>query len=69
MMFSTCLYWYIMGPIRDYYYYYLIIIIIIIITLALQPAVGFGLSNNILPFLPICHQLSQSSQSFSVHHL
>jgi hypothetical protein len=29
--------------------------------LALQPAVGFGLSNNILPFFPICHQPSPSS--------
>jgi hypothetical protein len=29
--------------------------------LALQPTVGFGLSNNILPFFPICHQLSPSS--------
>jgi hypothetical protein len=28
--------------------------------LALQPAVGFGLSNNIPPFFPICHQLSPS---------
>ena len=27
--------------------------------LALQPTVGFGLSNNVLPFFfPICHQLS-----------
>jgi hypothetical protein len=39
----------------------IIIIIIIIIPLALQPAVGFGLSNNILTFFPICHQLSPSS--------
>jgi hypothetical protein len=31
--------------------------------LALQPAVGFGLSNNIPPFFPICHQLSPSSHS------
>ena len=31
--------------------------------LALQPAVGFGLSNNVLPFCPICHQLSPSSHS------
>jgi hypothetical protein len=29
--------------------------------LALQPAVGFGLSNNILPLFPICHQLCPSS--------
>jgi len=25
--------------------------------------VGFGLSNNVLPFFPICHQLSPSSHS------
>jgi hypothetical protein len=31
--------------------------------LALQPTVGFRLSNNILPFFPICHQLSPSSHS------
>jgi len=31
--------------------------------LALQPTVGFGLSNNVLPFFPICHQLSASSHS------
>ena len=31
--------------------------------LALQPTVGFGLSNNVLPFFPICHQLSPSSHS------
>jgi hypothetical protein len=27
--------------------------------------VGFGLSNKILPFLPICHQLSPSSLNLS----
>jgi hypothetical protein len=35
--------------------------ILLLIPLALQPAVGFGLSNNILPFFPPCHQLSPSS--------
>ena len=30
---------------------------------ALQPTVGFGLSNNVLPFFPFCHQLSPSSHS------
>ena len=29
--------------------------------LPLQPTGGFGLSNNVLPFFPICHQLSPSS--------
>ena len=31
--------------------------------LTLQPTVGFGLSNNFLPFFPICHQLSPSFHS------
>ena len=31
--------------------------------LALQPAVGFGLSKNTSPFFPIYHQLSPSSHS------
>ena len=31
--------------------------------LALQPSVDFGLSNNVLPFFPICHQHSPSSHS------
>jgi hypothetical protein len=31
--------------------------------LALQPSVGFGLSNNIPRFFHICHQLSPSSHS------
>ena len=34
--------------------------------LVLQPAVGFGLSNNTSPFFPIYNQLSPSSHS---HHL
>jgi len=34
-----------------------------LLPLALQPAVGFGLSNNTSPFVPICHQLSPSSHS------
>ena len=32
--------------------------LILLLPLALQPTVGFGLSNNVLPFFPICHQLS-----------
>jgi len=35
----------------------------ILLPLALQPAVGFGLSNNTSPFVPIYHQLSPSSHS------
>ena len=41
----------------------LLLIIIIIIPLAIQPTVGFGLSNNVLPFFPICHPLSSFSHS------
>ena len=38
----------------------------LLLPLALQPAVGFGLSNNVLPFFPICHQFSPSSHSQDV---
>jgi hypothetical protein len=38
--------------------------LILLLQLALQPAVGFGLSNNIPPFFPICHQLSPSPHSY-----
>ena len=38
----------------------------LLLPLALQPTVGFGLSNNVLQFFPICHQLFPSSHS---HHL
>ena len=34
-----------------------------LLPLALQPTVGFGMSNNVLPSFPICHQLSPSSHS------
>ena len=34
-----------------------------LLPLALQPAVGFGLSKNTSPFFPIYHQLSPSSHS------
>ena len=37
--------------------------ILLFLPLAPQPAVGFGLSNNVLPFFPICYQLSPSSHS------
>jgi hypothetical protein len=57
-----------------YYYYYpspsshsplllLLLLLILLLPLALQPTVGFGLSNNVLPFSLICHQLSSSSHS------
>jgi len=36
---------------------------ILLLPLALQPTVGFGLSNNTSPFFPIYHQLSPSSHS------
>ena len=37
--------------------------LLLLLPLALQPAVGFGLSNNTSPFVPIYHQLSPSSHS------
>ena len=37
--------------------------ILLLLPLALQPAVGFGLSNNTSPFFPIYYQLSPSSHS------
>jgi len=36
---------------------------LLLLPLALQPAVGFSLSNNISPFFPVYHQLSPSSHS------
>ena len=36
---------------------------LLLLPLALQPAVGFGLSNNTSPFVPVCHQFSPSSHS------
>jgi hypothetical protein len=36
---------------------------LLLLPLALYPAVGFGLSNNTSPFVPICHQLSPFSHS------
>ena len=37
--------------------------LLLLLPLALQPAVGLGLSNNTSPFVPICHQLCPSSHS------
>ena len=45
-----------LPPLEDLLYFPLLLL-----TLALQPTVSFGLSNNVLPFSPICHQLSPSS--------
>ena len=42
---------------------YYAIVLLLLLPLALQPAVGFGLSNNTSPFFPISHQLSPSSHS------
>ena len=39
------------------------LLLLLLFPLALQPTMGFGLSNNVLPFLPIYHQLSPSSHS------
>ena len=41
----------------------LLVVLPLLLPLALQPTVGFGLSNNVLPFFPISHQLSPSSHS------
>jgi len=42
---------------------WLLLIMYILLPLTPQPTVDFGLSNNILPFFPIYHQLSPSSHS------
>ena len=44
-------------------YLALFLLLLLLLPLALQPTVGFGLSNNFIPFFPICHQLSPSSHS------
>ena len=36
---------------------------LLLLPLAQKPTVGFALSNNVLPFFAICHQLSPASQS------
>ena len=38
-----------------------ILVLLLLLPLALQPILGFGLSNNVLLFFPICHQLCPSS--------
>ena len=48
---------------HHHHYLFLLLLLLLLLPLALQPTVGFGLSNNILPFFPICHQLSPSSHS------
>ena len=40
-----------------------IYLLLLLVLLTLEPTVSFGLSNNVLPFFPICHQLSPSSHS------
>ena len=40
-----------------------LILLLLLLPLTLQPAVGFGLSNNTSPFFPIYHQLSPSCHS------
>ena len=40
-----------------------LLLLVVFLPLAQQPTVGFGLSNNVLPFFPICDQLSPSSHS------
>ena len=41
----------------------LLLLILLLLPLAPKPNLGFGLSNSVLPFFPICHQLSPSSHS------
>ena len=41
----------------------ILLLLLLLLPLALQPTVRFGLSNNVLPCFPICHQLSPSSHS------
>ena len=41
----------------------LLLLLLLLLPLALQSTAGFRLSNNVLPFFPICHQLSPSSHS------
>ena len=38
---------------------------VLLLPLALQPAVGFGLSNNILPFFPVANSLHLLTPSTS----
>ena len=40
-----------------------IIYLLPLLPLALEPTVGFGLSDKVLLYFPICHQLSPSSHS------
>ena len=39
------------------------LLLVLLLPLALQPAVGFGLSNNTSPFFPVYHQVSPFSHS------
>jgi len=41
----------------------LLLLLLLLLPLALGPSVGFGLSNNTSPLVPIYHQLSPSSHS------
>ena len=47
----------------DIPYYFFYYKVFFLLPIALQPAVGFGLSNNTSPFFPIYYQLSPSSHS------
>ena len=40
-----------------------LLLLLLLLPFALQPAVGFVLSNNVFPFFPICHHLSPSSHA------
>ena len=45
------------------------ILLLLLLPLALQPTVGFGLSNNTSPYFPLYHQLSPSSHSQQLFHV
>jgi hypothetical protein len=63
---SLCDTWSIASYILWYQFFLTVnhnILLFLLLPFALQPTVGFGLSNSILPFSPMCHQLSPSSKS------
>ena len=44
-------------------------LLLLLLPLALQSTVGFGLSNNVLPFFPICQSSHSRPLSTSCFHL
>ena len=58
---KKCLYMF--RALRAHHHHHHHHLLLLLLPLALQPPVGFGLSKNVLPFFPICHHLSPSSNS------